>query len=356
MHWLLLLALLSSTTSLKGGGSSASLNRLAENSLRQQLGQVRNLNVQVAPARGSSGGNFDSFVVNLDGFSADRLLGLANQAQSPSYGDSDWNGGYNSPRDQRTRRNNLDKDDWGAILGGMGQGKYGGILNDILGGSKSGGRIGRVQLRATNFTFQGTRYDAMSADLGEIRFDWSKALRGEFDVQSIAPGTLSLNLRGDQMARLLSPRLPSVRDVRVRFANGRALVGAKSDVYGVRVPFEVGARLSVQQNRVIASDFAASVAKLRLPAFVLDELTHGVNPLYDFDPQGRWPLAINLSTAQASGDVLSMRGGIQWLGFNNRRNDPRNDNRNRNDWPDDRNTQNRYPEESFPDFLGRVGR
>jgi hypothetical protein len=347
MHWLLLLALLSSTTSLKNGGSTSSLNRLAENSLRQQLGSVRNVNVQVTPGRASGGGNFDSFNVTLDGFSADRLLGLANRASSSTstdYRDDNHRNDGSYPRYQAPRGNNLDRDVLGEILGGIGQGKYGGVLGEILGGGSSGGRIGRLRLRATNFTFQGTRYDTLSADMGEIRFDWKKALRGDFDIQSIAPGTLALNLRGDQVARLLSPRLPSMRDVRVRFADGRAFVGARSDMYGVRVPFEVGARLSVQQNRVMASDFAASVARLRLPSIVMNELTRGVNPLYDFDPQQRWPLAINLTTAQATGEVLAMRGGIQWLGFNNDRRS-----RDRNDWPADSDRQERYPQDRYPD-------
>ncbi len=346
MHWLLLLALLSSTTDLKGGGSTSSLNRLAETSLRRQLGQVNGVRVQVSPGRGGRG-DFESFDVSLDGFSADRLMGLANQAsQNERINDGpSSSGGDTYPV---APRKNFDAGDLGDILGGAGGGKIGGILGDILGGRNRGnsvGRIGRIRLNATNFTFQGTRYNSLSADLGEIRFDWNKALRGNFDIQSVSPGSLALSVSGDQAARLLAPRLPSLRDVRVRFSDGRAFVSAKSDAYGVRVPFEVGARLSVQQNRVVATDFAASVAKLRLPSFVLGELTRGVNPLYDFDPQGRWPLAVNLNTAQSAGNVLAMRGGVQWLGFGNgRRTGEQND---------PRNGGSRYPDENFPDSRDR---
>ncbi|MBW3637962.1 MAG: hypothetical protein KY445_16080, partial [Armatimonadetes bacterium] len=207
MHWLLLLALLSSTTDLKGGGSTSSLNRLAETSLRRQLGQVNNVRVQVAPGR-SGRGDFDSFDVSLDGFSADRLMGLANQAAQNE-------GVYNAPSSPRgdiypfAPRNNFDAGDLGDILGGAGGGRIGGILGDILGGRNGGngaGRIGRIRLNATNFTFQGTRYNSLSADMGEVRFDWNKALRGNFDIQSVSPGSLALSLNGDQAARLLAPR------------------------------------------------------------------------------------------------------------------------------------------------------
>ena len=372
MHWLLLVALLSSTTDMKNGGSSSTLSRLAEKSLRRQLGSVNRVSVQVTPARNGSGGDLDAFNVSLDGFSADGLAGLDDRPADYSapprdddyYSDSNSDGSYNpfpnssgsnsgyglprydpSRRLDSSQRRNIGAGDIGDILGGIGGGRgadIGDILGDVLGGGgvggKTGGRVGRLRLKATNFTFGGARYESLSADLGEIRFDWKKALRGQMDVQSIAPGTLALSLRGDQLARLLSPRLPSLSDVKVRFANGRAFVGAKSGAYGVRLPFEVGARLSVQQNRVLATDFAASVARLRLPSFVPKELTQGVNPLYDFDPKGRWPLAINLSTAQAENGVLAMRGGIQWLGLN------RSGNRN-GDVPN----SSRYPDATYPD-------
>ena len=342
MHWLLLLSLLDSSTALKNGGSPSTLNKLAETSLRRQLGDVQNVRVVVAPGQGQ--GDFNSFDVTLDGFSADRLMNLANKTSSS----------------QSTNRS-FDARDLEDILGGIGKGnvgsggKYGDILGGVLGGAKSGGRIGRVRLKATNFSFQGARYESMSADLGEIKFDWRKALTGNFDIKSVSPGTLALSVRGDQAAKLLAPRLPSVSDVRVRFSDGRAFVGAKSGLYGVRVPFEVGARLSVQQNRVMATDFAASVSKLRLPSVVVNELTRGLNPLYDFDPQGRWPLAINLSTAQATGDVLAMRGGVQWLGLGGRRNDSSRDNN-----TSSRDSGDIYPNEAprskprVPDVFGDI--
>jgi hypothetical protein len=81
----------------------------------------------------------------------------------------------------------------------------------------------------------------------------------------VQPGTLGLSLRADQAARLLGPRLPSVRDVRVRFANGLAYVGGRTDYLGVGVPFEVGGRLSVTQNEVRADNIRASVASSACP-------------------------------------------------------------------------------------------
>jgi hypothetical protein len=105
----------------------------------------------------------------------------------------------------------------------------------------------------------------------------------------------------------------------------------------------------------MATDFAASVSKLRLPSFVVDELTRGLNPLYDFDPQGRWPLAINLSTAQASGDVLAMRGGVQWLGLNGRRSDSTRDtNRDSQEiYPPSTPQSNKRVPDIFGDIFGR---
>jgi hypothetical protein len=365
MHWLFLLAILSSTTSLKNGGTPSTMNRLAENALRKQLGNTGNVRVQMAPGTSKARGDFDYFNITLDGFAADRLLGLAERAQTSSTRPRDNGSRY--PDDEYSRDDyplqgrtagtrNLDIGDLGDILQG---GDLGNILGGVLGG-KGAGRIGRIKLRATNFTFQGARYDALDATLGEVRFDWTKALRGDFDIQSVQPGTLGLSLRADQVARLLGPRLPSIRDLRVRFSNGLAYVGGRTEYLGVGVPFEVGGRLSVTQNEVRADNIQASVAKLRLPSFVVSELTRSVNPLYDFDPQDRWPLAINLQTAGTTNNAMALRGGLQWRGFNAQSREPQRRNRQgrnrQDDEPDyDTDADNTSTRDKYPDDSGDNG-
>src|SRR4028118_2356002 len=84
MHWLFLLAILSSTTSVNNGGTPSTMNRLAENALRKQLGNTGNVRVQMAPGTSKARGDFDYFNITLDGFAADRLLGLAERAQGSS--------------------------------------------------------------------------------------------------------------------------------------------------------------------------------------------------------------------------------------------------------------------------------
>jgi len=314
MHWLLLLSLLSSTTNLQPGSNGQAMNNLAENALRQQLGGARVVRVNIAPETNKRAGDFRSMQVTLDGFSADRLLGMADKA-----GNSRTSPLPNNQPDSRYL--NPNQFDFGDIFRGDGGGILGDILGGVLGGAVLGGdgaqgRIGNLSLNATNFSYQGVQYDAMAFNLGEIKFDWSKALRGDFDIQSVRPGTLQLRLNAKQAQNLVAPRLPSVRDVRLSFRNGQALVGGKTDMYGVNIPFEVGGRLNVRENEVRADDIRLSVARFRLPSFVVDELTKSVNPLYDFDPQDKWPMLVNLNSADGGNDVLALQGGLQWVGFN----------------------------------------
>jgi hypothetical protein len=338
MHWLLVLALLSSTTDIKDQNASGSnLNRLAENALRQKLGSsVKNLRVDLR--KGKNRGDFDMFNVTLDGFSADRLLDLGKRASTRS-DDSQRNNRDDDVYPNLRFRNtsSLDKQslDAGDILTGdidFGKIFKNGDIGDILGGAfTSQGRIGKMQINASNFSFDGVRYDGLNLSLGEIKFNWAKALRGEFDIQSVQPGNLGIALRADQAQRLIAPRLPSIREAKLRFENGLVYVGGKTDFYGLGVPFEAGGRLSVQTNQVRADDLKLSVSKLRRPSFVENELTKSVNPLYDFDPDQKWPFAVNLRTAAADNGVLALRGGLQWLGFNRSNRDSRNrDSRDRN--------------------------
>jgi hypothetical protein len=289
MHWLLLLALLSSTGDLKNvGNSNDALSRAAEASLRRQIGPMRSLRVDAARKSSRQPGDFEHFNVTLDGASLDNLLALANQAETKRLQRLQ---GVQSRQNSLSGKNNFDLGDiLGGDFGGDLGGIFGGDLGDILGGVLGGqnGRIGSVKLNLTNFTLQGVGYDRLDADIGEIRFDFVKALQGDFDIKSWQPGNLRLQLRADQASRLITPRLPSIKDPYLRFDGGRAWVGGKANLYGVNVPFQAGGMLSVQSNQVRAENLALSVANLRLPNFIVDELTKGVNPLYDFDPQKRW--------------------------------------------------------------------
>src|SRR5688500_552057 len=87
MHWLLVLALLSSTTNLKDGATGSALNGAAESALRQRLGNAKVVRVDIARRAKSSLGDFDHFNVTLDGFNADSLMSLNSRAtttQPPS--------------------------------------------------------------------------------------------------------------------------------------------------------------------------------------------------------------------------------------------------------------------------------
>jgi hypothetical protein len=320
MHWLLILGLLGATTNVSDRNASGTqLNRLAENAIRQQLGNsVRNVRVNLQRGNGRSG-DFDYFNVTLDGFDANRFA--QNSARDNNSRDEnsypDWQ--------RQNKKLSANRFDIGDIFGGDYGSIFKGDFGDVIGGILTGGagRIGKMQINANDFSYDGVRYDGLNAGLGEIRFDWGSALRGDVNVQSMQPGNLGLQLRADQATKLLAPRLPSVRDARLHFQNGAANLSGKSDWYGVRIPFEVGGKLSVQTNQVRADDLRLKISKLRLPSFVMDELTKSVNPLYDFDPDQKWPIAVNLNTADAQSDVLSMRGGLRWLGFGRQKDEGR---------------------------------
>lgn len=345
MQWLLLLAVLATAGDIPrdGRSSGSSLNRLAETSLNRRVGGAQRVRVLMQPTGQWSRGDFQSFRVELDGFNADRLLNLADTSSAtPDYTNR-------NTTDRNTRRFDLGDVLNSGVLGpDILGGDLGDVLGDILGGNRSStagvGRIRNLEIQATNFSFGGVRYEGLSASIGELRFDWSKALRGEFDIQSLSPGSLQLRLSAAQAARLLSPRLPDIRDLRLRFQNGKTLVSGRADAYGVRMPFEIGGRLSVQQNQVRADDLQLSVASVRLPRFVVEEITRSLNPLYDFDLQSRWPVVVNLSTATANNDFLAMRGQLQWHGFNRDRQDQRSHG-DRGDYDDGR--QDRYPDEAW---------
>jgi hypothetical protein len=310
MHGLLILALLSSTTNIKDqNATGSSLNKMVENALRQELGgNVDHLKVDVKRSAKGGAGDFDSFAVNLDGFSADRLADRLMDSQRRR-------GSSSRKSTQNFAASSFDANS--LDIGNIMKGGLGDILGGIFGNRFSPqGRIGNIEINASNFTYDDIRYDGLRVGVGEIKFDWTKALRGDFDIDSMAPGNINLQLAGDQAQRLVASRLPMVKDLKLSFDNGRANLGGRADFYGVGVPFETGGRLSVETNQVRVDDLRLKVAKLALPSFLMGEITKAVNPLYDFDPNHKWPIAVNMYAAGANNsNTLQMRGGLKWLGF-----------------------------------------
>jgi hypothetical protein len=269
---------------------------------------VDHLTVNVKRSADGGAGDFDSFAVNLDGFSADQLANRLKdlQRRKDSSNKSSQNFAASS-----FDANSLD-------IGNTMKGSFGDILGGIFGSKFSPqGRIGHLEVNAGNFTYDNIRYDGLHVGVGEIKFDWTKAMRGDFDIDSMAPGNINVQLASDQAQRLVAPRLPMVKDLKLSFDNGRANLGGRADFYGVGVPFETGGRLSVETNQVRVDDLRLKVAKLALPSFLMGEITKAVNPLYDFDPNHKWPIAVNMYTAAGANNsnMLQMRGGLKWLGF-----------------------------------------
>lgn len=308
MHWLLILALLSSTTNIKDqNATGSSLNKMVENALRQELGgKVDHLTVNVKRAADGGAGDFDSFAVNLDGFSADQLADRFRDSQREDSSRNSRNFAASSFDASSLDIGNILKGGFGDILGGIFDSKF-----------SPQGRIGHMEINAGNFTYDNVRYDGLRVGMGEIKFDWTKALRGDFDINSMAPGNINVQLASDQAQRLVAPRLPMVKDLKLSFDNGVANLGGRAEFYGVGVPFETGGRLSVETNQVRVDDLRLKVAKLALPSFLMGEITKAVNPLYDFDPDHKWPIAVNMFTAAGANNsnTLQMRGGLKWLGF-----------------------------------------
>ena len=311
MHWLLILALLSSATNIQDQNATGSaLDKMLETVLRQELGgKVDHLTVDVKRAADGSANDFDSIAVDLDGFSADQLANRLMDLQRRK--DSSNNKSSQNFEPSSVNANLLD-------VGNIMKGGFGDILGGVFGSKFSPqGRIGHVEINAGNFTFDNIRYDSLSVGMGEIKFDWSKALRGDFDIDNMAPGNISVQLAGDQAQRLVAPRLPMIKDLKLSFDNGMANLGGRADFYGVGVPFETRGRLSVETNQVRVDDLRLKVAILPLPKFLMGEITKAVNPLYDFDPDHKWPIAVNMYTATGAtnSNTLQMSGGLKWLRF-----------------------------------------
>jgi hypothetical protein len=194
--------------------------------IAQAVRKHGNVRVQMAPGTSKTRGDFDYFNITLDGFAADRLLGLAERAQPSNTSPRD-NGHY--PGDEYSRdayplhnrsagTRNLDIGDLGDILNKGGSGGLGDILGGVLGGKGAGAHrthsLARHQLHLSRRTLRS--HSDCDAGRSALRQDKSIA-RLNRTSSRCSRERWGLSLRADQPLACWGRALPSVRDLRVRF-------------------------------------------------------------------------------------------------------------------------------------------
>jgi hypothetical protein len=158
------------------------------------------------------------------------------------------------------------------------------------------GRIPWIDIQGWNVkAIEGLNLDELLVRLEGVHFD-----RSDRRLEEVELSRFEARLGAASLTRYIQQRSPVLRDVQVRFIEGRARVRATPALLGLGVPVEVMGRPVLRGGTALHFD-ADRVAVLRvgLPEFVAQRLEASINPLVDL---AAMPFPVQLSAVTIQGD------------------------------------------------------
>jgi hypothetical protein len=179
-------------------------------------------------------------------------------------------------------------------------------------GNLVAGRIPWIDIQGRNVrAIEGLNLDELLVRLEGVRFDRSKR-----ELEAVEQSRFEARLGAASLTRYIQQRSPALRDVRVRFTEGRVMVRATPALLGLGVPVEVTGRPVVRGSTTLHFD-ADRVAVLRigLPEFVAQRLEAAINPLVDLAAMS---LPVQPSSVAIHGDRAIIAGTAVVKGLQSR--------------------------------------
>ncbi len=171
--------------------------------------------------------------------------------------------------------------------------------------------IGHLELRLSNLVFDDLRVKSATLSFDDVRYDFNALKkRSEIRLISFSNGRIALGVESPALLPTFAKRAPDILNPRIELRGGEAILSGRREVLGtdanvvVRGPIVArGQNLQLDEPRVEVAGVALAP---RLAAPFLADL----NPLYAFDPEGKWPFNLQIQAIRAENDALQLEGTL----------------------------------------------
>ena len=172
------------------------------------------------------------------------------------------------------------------------------------------GRVDRLKLDLSNFDLRGLRVEKLEALIPGCRYDHGLAAsRKQFRLSRSGEGTGSVRVRQSELEKFVLKKYREIKEVKVQFKDGRALIEGYGEFLLIATRFRVDARLATSDGRKIdlADARIEFDGKAADPASA-DALLQTLNPVIDLDRDLRLDGAITVRELDLRDGVLKASG------------------------------------------------
>lgn len=173
------------------------------------------------------------------------------------------------------------------------------------------GTMGHLELQLRDMTFGDLPVKSASLSFDDVQYDF-KALKKDSDVRLIAfsNGKIALTVEAPALVPTVSRRAPEILNPVVELSGGEIIVSGRREVLGLGANVKVRGAVVARGKNLEVDNPRVEVAGLKITPLIANPLLKGVNPLYKFDEDGKWPLNLQIERVTADQGLLQIEGAL----------------------------------------------
>ncbi len=173
------------------------------------------------------------------------------------------------------------------------------------------GSIEHLELRLRDLVFDDLAVTEATLSFDNVRYDFN-ALRKRSEVRliSFSNGKIALGLKAPALMPLFARRAPEILNPSVELQGGEAILGGDRPIFGTTAPVLVRGPIVARGQKLELDGARVEVGGLVLSPELAEPIIKDINPLYAFDPDGKWPLRLEIQTIRSDKNVLEFEGTL----------------------------------------------
>ena len=182
----------------------------------------------------------------------------------------------------------------------------------IGGGGDLVGKVGKVAVHARDFRVNDLAVERLEITIKDIRYDlWKAIWRRKLEVIRVGDSSAEMWLTADALTKVIAPRVKQVENLRLSFGRGQIHVSGYVRV-GVRIPVRLTCSLaSVGGGEIHVVDPKAHVSVVPVPSFVISRLVDEINPLVDLNQGEEGPFKLEIDRMRVIRQSLRIHAALR---------------------------------------------
>jgi hypothetical protein len=182
------------------------------------------------------------------------------------------------------------------------------------------GHLGRLELALRDFQFNGLPVEKAEFAFDKVEYD-TKALKETSKLMLLrsGPATARMTIGAPALETLMARNLKGITDVKMSLRDGRVVMNGKKQLplVEIGVPFTFTARPEPRGNEIWLTDARVAMENVTGFTFPVKNLLGDLNPIYAFDPEGKWPFRVRITNVTAQNDSMEIATDFAFTGGGN---------------------------------------